>query len=134
MTECSPPTMCHMSGVRCQVSGAEASRWRVCYQRGLPRLVLIVTHFLTVIFGCCYIQIVCHQGNKNIIFWSQGISQTLISWIYKISTRNRSFLSGFREICLPKYWAIARNKIYLVFLTSLYQSGFNILFLFNLWR
>ena len=45
--------MCHVSGVRCQVSGVmchfflllffrqsvEASRWRVCYQRGLPRLV-----------------------------------------------------------------------------------------------
>ena len=60
MTECSPPTMCHMSGVRCQVSGVrcqvsqgiylifiifllsgEARRWRVCYQRGLPRLVSV---------------------------------------------------------------------------------------------
>ena len=54
---------CHMSSVRCQVSGVTifyffyllfiylfflyllksggASRWRVCYQRGLPRIVLI---------------------------------------------------------------------------------------------
>ena len=50
---------CHVSGVRCQVSDAMcqvsgvmffcvffgqsgwASRWRVCYQRGLPRLVLL---------------------------------------------------------------------------------------------
>ena len=56
MTECLRPTMCHMSGVRCQVScvmcqvscvtcqvsGGQrggASRWRVCYQQGLPRLV-----------------------------------------------------------------------------------------------
>ena len=41
--------MCHMSGVTCQVSGVMckifflqsgwASRWRVCYQRGLPRIV-----------------------------------------------------------------------------------------------
>ena len=41
--------MCHMSCVTCQVSSvtifflfwqsAGASRWRVCYQRGLPRLV-----------------------------------------------------------------------------------------------
>ena len=32
--------MCHMSGVQCHfflIDGA--SRWRVCYQRGLPRLV-----------------------------------------------------------------------------------------------
>ena len=45
---------CHVSGVTCHVSGVtcilyilffekkgEASRWRVCYQRGLPRLVSI---------------------------------------------------------------------------------------------
>ena len=43
---------CHMSRVACQVSqviiilifffgqSGEAYRWRVCYQRGLPRLVL----------------------------------------------------------------------------------------------
>ena len=63
MTEFSPPTKCHMSHVMCQVSGVrcqvshviffillffflqsgEASRWRVCYQRGLPRLVFIVS-------------------------------------------------------------------------------------------
>ena len=51
---------CHVSGVRCHVSGVtciyiyiffflqsgEASRWRVCYQRGLPRLVsLVVIYF-----------------------------------------------------------------------------------------
>ena len=39
---------CHMTGVTCQVSGVttffflqsgRASWWRVCYQRGLPRLV-----------------------------------------------------------------------------------------------
>ena len=65
LKECSPPTMCHMSHVtfhmshvRCQVSGVTsqvshvsffsgqsvgASRWRVCYQRGLPRLVFSLT-------------------------------------------------------------------------------------------
>ena len=64
LRECSPPTMCHMSGVtchesrvRCQVSHVKtffffffsfsflqsggASRWRVCYQLGLPQLVLL---------------------------------------------------------------------------------------------
>ena len=48
--------MCHVSGVTLQVSGVTiymffiiffcqsslASWWRVCYQQGLPRLVLIV--------------------------------------------------------------------------------------------
>ena len=63
MRECSPPTTCHMSCVTCHVShvtchmshimchmsyfffifffgqSGEAYQWRVCYQRGLPRLV-----------------------------------------------------------------------------------------------
>ena len=54
--------MCHMSGVRCQVSGVRchmsgvpchffflqnggACRGRVCYQRGLPRLVPMLSGF-----------------------------------------------------------------------------------------
>ena len=36
--------ICHMSRVTCQVS-REASRWRVCYQRGLPRLVITLSAF-----------------------------------------------------------------------------------------
>ena len=58
MRECSPPKTCHMSHVTCHVScvtchiscvtcffcfffgqSGEAKRERVCYQRGLPRLV-----------------------------------------------------------------------------------------------
>ena len=54
LRECSFPTMCHMSGVMCHVSrvmchiffggggggqSGGASRWKVCYQRGLPCLV-----------------------------------------------------------------------------------------------
>ena len=51
--------MCHMSGLRFQVSSVRyqvffcfflqcggASRWRVCYQRGLPHLVLVFKCFL----------------------------------------------------------------------------------------
>ena len=57
LRECSPPTTCHMSSVTFHMShvtchvlhvtfkekiqSGEAYRWRVCYQRGLPRLVLI---------------------------------------------------------------------------------------------
>ena len=48
---------CHVSGVRCHVScvtciiiiffgkSGGASRWRVCYQRGPPRLVLYVLYY-----------------------------------------------------------------------------------------
>ena len=52
LRECSSPSMCHMWRVMCQVSGVKcqvyfflsfqgggASRGRVCYQGGLPRLV-----------------------------------------------------------------------------------------------
>ena len=67
MRECSPPqtcyvshVMCHVSCVTCHVSrvtchmslffffffffgqSGEAYRWRVCYQRGLPRLVFLI--------------------------------------------------------------------------------------------
>ena len=49
LTQCSPPMTCHVSCVTCHIShvifllqiGA-ASRWRVCYQQGLPRLVFLV--------------------------------------------------------------------------------------------
>ena len=48
MTEGSPPPICqvshvtcHMSCVTCHIDSGEASQWRVCYQRGLPCLVLI---------------------------------------------------------------------------------------------
>ena len=67
LRECSLPTVCHITGVTCQVSGVrcqvsdvmcqvsrvtchifflqigEASRGRVFYQQGLPRLVYIQT-------------------------------------------------------------------------------------------
>ena len=46
MRECSPPQTCHVLCVTCHVflllffgQSGEAYRWRVCYQRGLPRLV-----------------------------------------------------------------------------------------------
>ena len=40
--------MCHMSRVTCHMSFffcGEAYRWRVCYQRGLPRLVIVCCSF-----------------------------------------------------------------------------------------
>ena len=53
LRENSCPTMCHISGVMFHVShvifsfsffgqSSEASWWRVCYQRGLPRLVFFM--------------------------------------------------------------------------------------------
>ena len=60
--------MCHMSRVTCKIfflliffgQSGESSRWRVCYQRGLPRLVSIspvmVRPSFSVIFSgwnCC---------------------------------------------------------------------------------
>ena len=73
MRECSPPNMCQMSRVTCHVScvmchvshvtchvsqvthilfyfisfsqSCEASRWRVCYQQGLPHLVFHHFHW-----------------------------------------------------------------------------------------
>ena len=46
---------CHMSRVTCNfffgLSG-EVYRWRVCYQRGLPRLVLLKLVFCGTIYTC----------------------------------------------------------------------------------
>ena len=44
-----PPRLtCHVSG------GRSASRWRVCYQRGLPRLVSLATQTIFSLFKSFY--------------------------------------------------------------------------------
>ena len=59
--------MCHVSRVTCHVSHViflfygqrgEAYRWRVCYQRGLPRLVYLVD--LGKTRGCSINTVVIH--------------------------------------------------------------------------
>ena len=55
---------CHMSHVACDMSqffnfylifffgqSGEAYRWRVCYQRGLPHLVIILSILIIVLFS-----------------------------------------------------------------------------------
>ena len=59
-----PCVTCHMSRVRSQVSWVSwfffflsggASRWRVCYQRGLPRLVFMKVDSMTLLlFNHCH--------------------------------------------------------------------------------
>ena len=39
-----PCVTCHISHVTCLGQSVGASQWRVCYQRGLPRLVWQITH------------------------------------------------------------------------------------------
>ena len=48
LRECSPPQTCHVLRVMCHVLGqnVEGFWWRVCYQRGLPRLVFFVVIIL----------------------------------------------------------------------------------------
>ena len=45
LKECLSPPTCYMSRVTCNIFffflSGEAYRWRVCYQRGLPRLVYL---------------------------------------------------------------------------------------------
>ena len=49
---------CHMSHVTCHMfffffsQSGEASLWKVCYQRGLPRLVLMCTCTYSYIYTC----------------------------------------------------------------------------------
>ena len=76
MRECLPPQTCHVSRVTCHVSrvtchvsrvtchvshviffffffgkSGEVYRWRVCYQRGLPRLVLLENYKVVDLVG-----------------------------------------------------------------------------------
>ena len=60
LRECSPLSTCHMSCVMCHMSHVkyhrwylflffqrgEANQWRVCYQRGLTRLVLLINMWI----------------------------------------------------------------------------------------
>ena len=58
LTQCSPSPMCHVSHVTCRMSMSHkkngksggASRSRVCYQRGLLRLVLINVHDKCILY------------------------------------------------------------------------------------
>ena len=56
---------CHMSRVTCPIfffffffgKSGGASRWRVCYQRGLPRLVLNWTQWLQILVFSAAVEI-----------------------------------------------------------------------------
>ena len=93
MRECSPPQSCHVSHVTCHVShvtchmsrvtchmshvtchfsflfgqSGEAYRWRVCYQRGLPRLVLTtkgIIHDLVLPHRFCLMVELHREGSE----------------------------------------------------------------------
>ena len=72
-----------MSGVRCHMSHfflffwqcGGASRWRVCDQRGLPRLVLLDTLQLTQ-----FHMFLKHQWNSNETLVWQGLSYNVQNW------------------------------------------------------
>ena len=93
--ECSPPSMCCMSGVRCHVlcvrchmylflQSCWASLWRVYYQRGLPCPVLLVIDFLEKSFTKKYSANYKVQNSKpkkiyneypifNALFYQSGV-------------------------------------------------------------
>ena len=67
---------CHVSGVTCQVSHVtfffgEANRWRVCYQRGLPRLV-------------CYVLLIFIRDDSYNLTLHKVHSMTSINNFYKV--------------------------------------------------
>ena len=66
---------CHMSRVTCHNflfffgKSGEAYRWRVCYQRGLPRLVFNLFNFFSGQSGEAYRWRVCYQrGLPRLVF------------------------------------------------------------------
>ena len=77
---------CHMSGVTCQVSNVKKKNldkvvklvwWRVCYQRGLPRPVLVSIYFLSLslVNGETIQWRVCYQwGLPHLVYYLIGIT------------------------------------------------------------
>ena len=83
------PVTCHMSHVSCHVSfffclrkkigqSGGASRWRVCYQRGLPRLVLQHMTPVTWHMTCDTWHMTCDIGHMTNMGWST-LSQNIRS-------------------------------------------------------
>ena len=98
---------CHMSNVRCQVSGVKknsssfffsgqsgaASRWRVCYQRGLPRLVLHLIKTCTK-----YSKSGSSQGNLMLMFNFEFIFFCLlVEAIFLLQFLSKHILNCFRH-------------------------------------
>ena len=74
MRECSPPkhVMCHVSRVKCHVSRVTCffflTKWRVCYQRGLPFLVFSPIWFYEF-FHKSSLRVSYNLGFVTILFW-----------------------------------------------------------------
>ena len=110
------PVRCHPSPVMCQVSqvffcslffgqGCEASRWRVCYQRGLPRLVSSVGALL--LSDCLH-----RPRNFNVemfdIFYVGCITVSLICFCldsFKVTwtLHPLNFCHPLRKFCWPLF-------------------------------
>ena len=99
---------CHLSHVRCQVPGVTchvsvffvffwgksggASRWRVCYQRGLPRLVWIHKTPYMDVYGSA-----ANWGSGQI--FNTSIQISLIIYLFLLS----GFQKSVASIRLKKY-------------------------------
>ena len=98
---------CHMSGVRCQVSGVRchicffvcffghsggASRGRVCYQRGLPRLVYFIYYLL---------------------FWTDSTSKVQKKNLLSLPSLLKSYI-GFKELSFLCVQWVFENYLLLV--------------------
>ena len=98
MGECSPPTTCHMSHVACRMSCVtchnyyyfskqcgEAYWWRVCNQRGLPRLG-IVGLFVTFIFSAMDLPFLTFYNPKCRTFEKFSINGNIPSYQEAVGT------------------------------------------------
>ena len=85
---------CHMSHVTCHIShvtchifffwqSGEAYRWRVCYQRGLPRLVLTL-HGEWMLINC-FLQPVFWVAPVKSELWNLSWAWVVSLWIINIT-------------------------------------------------
>ena len=97
---------CHMSGVTLHVSlqRGGASWWRVCYQRGLPRLVYFPLLFHSYMFK----SIVNSTNNpgRQKLYWAVNVKADYLM-------TSSYLLPGTWELCTWKYCMLWRKIIYI---------------------
>ena len=127
---------CHMSHVTCDIFSflfflqiGETSRWRVCYQRGLPSLVLCLLMILSSLHCFVLTQLFClhsakvlHQNGlsshicKFLTQWKliHSTNISLLSWIVRLPVIEQILSKDISENCflVPKMRTLSSCYVY----------------------
>ena len=116
---------CHMPQVTCKLflgggQNGEASHWRICYQRGLPRLVFLPLHIMFYLFPMVSLHEVRDGGKVGPYFHpitNQGYHQLPIIDIKMCKSFPKTgFCSNgiICEICPPRFNLPSQTILHLI--------------------